>query len=574
MLSHDEFLIAALVEAGMLSRDRADMVLRHAQEKGIEFGEAVVALGVLTARQVAIARAETSEHPYIDLALFDIDFRNTALLPRGSAESLRAFPLFVLERSVTVGMENPLDLRAVDQLRALLKADIDPVLCEQGALRALIDRAYSLTGNSAGAPRARDGSAEAQPGTDDASDAREPIVAAVNQIIAQGLDLGASDIHLGPDEHELHLRYRVDGALRSHQGPGLAAHTGLIQRLKVMANLDLTQTRRPQDGKFRFAQGGRSVDVRLSIIPTVCGENAVLRLLASGANIKDFPTLGFPAGEAQELERIIENPYGMILVTGPTGSGKTTTLYTALKRLNTPDRNIMTIEDPVEVRMPLVRQVQVNPEIGLNFAGALRSILRQDPDVVFVGEIRDEETARISVQAALTGHLVLSSLHTNDAAGAVPRLRDLNCPAFAVNAALLCVIAQRLVRRTCPDCARAATPKEELLRLFGAMGQGGQYVQGSGCGRCGSTGYRGRIGVYEMLRTTDGVRAAIEEEASSDEIRRRAVADGMRLMWQNGLEKARIGLTTLEEVARVVAVQSTAESEDTGERDVVRRLAA
>ncbi len=572
MLSHDEFLVAALVEDGTLTRERADAALRHAQETGVAFDEAVVAMGLLTSRQVAVVRAETSEHPYVDLSMYDVDFRNTALLPRGSAETLRAFPLFVLERTVTVGMENPLDLRAVDQLRALLKSEVDPVLCDPGALRALIDRAYSLTGDGAGAPGQREGATATTP--ESGADAREPIVAAVNQIIAQGLDLGASDIHLGPDEHELHLRYRVDGTLRAVQGPGLAAHSGLIQRLKVMANLDLTQTRRPQDGKFRFSHGGRSVDVRLSIIPTVCGENAVLRLLASGANIKDFPTLGFPAGAAQDLERIIENPYGMILVTGPTGSGKTTTLYTALKRLNTADRNIMTIEDPVEIRMPLVRQVQVNPEIGLTFAGALRSILRQDPDVVFVGEIRDEETARISVQAALTGHLVLSSLHTNDAAGAVPRLRDLHCPAFAVNAALLCVIAQRLVRRTCPDCARPAAPGAEVLRLFAATGQDGQYVRGAGCGRCGSSGYRGRVGVYELMRTTDGVRAAIEAEASADEVRRRAIADGMRLMWQDGLDKARIGLTTLEEVARVVAVQSTGESEDAPERDVVRRLAA
>lgn len=575
MKTHDDFLIAALVEAGLLTSERADQVVRHAQREGVGAGEAVIALGLLTSRQVATVRAETAEYPFIDLAWFDVDFKNTTLMPRSAAESLRAFPLFVFERSVTVGMENPLDLRAVDQVRALLKADVDPVLCEPDALRALIDRAYSLTGDGTGENKASDQGAQSLSfEADGDARTREPIVAAVNQIIAQGLDLGASDIHLGPDEHELHLRYRVDGTLRTHQGPGLAAHSGLIQRLKVMAHLDLTQTRRPQDGKFRFTHGGRSVDVRLSIIPTVCGENAVLRLLSSGTNIKDFPSLGFPVAESRELERIVESPYGMILATGPTGSGKTTTLYTALKRLNTPDRNIMTIEDPVEIRMPLIRQIQVNHEIGLSFAGALRSILRQDPDVVFVGEIRDEETARISVQAALTGHLVLSSLHTNDAAGAIPRLRDLGCPAFAINAALLCVIAQRLVRRTCSECARPMPPRPELRSLFGIGPEESSFVGGAGCGRCGSTGYRSRVGVYEMLRSTPGLRRAVEEGASADGIRRTAVNDGMRLMWQDGLEKARLGLTTLDEVARVVAIQSEEDEPAADETTASGRLAA
>ena len=575
MMTHDDFLLAALIENGSLTRERADQAVRHAQDAGMSIGDAVVGLGLLSSRQVAIVRAETAEYPFVDTAWFDVDFKNTAMLTRSTAESLRAFPLFVFERSVTVGMENPLDLRAVDQLRALLKVEVDPVLCEPDALRALIDRAYSLTGDSAEARRKASGaqSAEAD-GGDETEAVREPIVAAVNQIVAQGLDLAASDIHIGPDEHELHLRYRVDGTLRAHQGPGLAAHSGIIQRLKVMAHLDLTQTRRPQDGKFRFGHGGRTVDVRLSIIPTVSGENAVLRLLASGTNIKDFPSLGFPVAESRELERIIENPYGMILVTGPTGSGKTTTLYTALKKLNSPDRNIMTIEDPVEIRMPLIRQIQVNHEIGLGFAGALRSILRQDPDVVFVGEIRDEETARISVQAALTGHLVLSSLHTNDAAGAIPRLRDLGCPAFAVNAALLCVIAQRLVRRTCPECARPSAVRPEIMSLFGIGPGDNRFVAGAGCGRCGSSGYRGRVGVYEMLRATPSVRRGIEEEVSADEIRRRASADGMRPMWQDGLEKARLGLTTLDEVARVVAIQSTEDAADESESAVPERVAA
>jgi type II secretory ATPase GspE/PulE/Tfp pilus assembly ATPase PilB-like protein len=299
------------------------------------------------------------------------------------------------------------------------------------------------------------------------------------------------------------------------------------------------------------------VDLRLSIIPTVCGENAVLRVLHSGAAIKGFGELGFPPEALAQFEEVIEQPYGMILVTGPTGSGKTTTLYTALKRLNAPDVNIITIEDPVEIRMPLVRQVQVNSEIGMTFAGALRSVLRQDPDVVFVGEIRDEETARISVQAALTGHLVLSSLHTNDAAGAIPRLSDLGCPPFAINAAMLCVIAQRLVRRNCADCCRPESPDPLLLAKFGVEPGANKFVRGHGCSRCANSGYAGRIGVYEFLRMTEGVRRVVEAKGSIDEMHRQALADGMKQMWHDGLNKARLGLTTLEEVARVVAIQST-----------------
>jgi len=564
MTGHDDFVLAALIEEGMVTREQADAARRAAAEDGLGPSDALVRLGVVDARTVALVRAQTSECPFVDPANYDVNLNNTKLIALGSAESLMAFPLFVCGDVVTVAMANPLDLKAVDQLRSILKSDIDPVLVEPGALRGLIERPYALTG---GGPRdqgnAKPDSADPASGL---TTGKEPIVAAVNQIVAQGIDLGASDIHIGPDEHQLHLRYRVDGELQPHKGPGLDAHIGIVQRLKVMASLDLTVTRRPQDGKFRFAHNGREVDVRLSLIPTVSGENAVLRLLSSASSIRGFAELGFPARQLAFFEEVIEHPHGMILVTGPTGSGKTTTLYTALKRLNTPDRNIMTIEDPVEIRMPMIRQVQANPEIGMTFAGALRSMLRQDPDVVFVGEIRDEETARISVQAALTGHLVLSSLHTNDAAGAIPRLRDLGCPPFAINAALLCVLAQRLVRRVCPDCAAPDSPDPLLLEKFGLTTVDGTLVQGKGCAKCGSTGYRGRLGVYEMLSITPAIRRAVERGLPATAIREAAKADGFVEMWKDGLDKARLGATTLEEVSRVVAIQAT-ELADAGEPD-------
>jgi type II secretory ATPase GspE/PulE/Tfp pilus assembly ATPase PilB-like protein len=447
-------------------------------------------------------------------------------------------------------MADPLDLKGVDRIRSLLKSDLEVVLCEPEALRGLIERAYSLTGGRA----AEGGGGTAAPAEAAVlSEGEEPIVAAVNQILIQALEQGASDIHISPDERELHLRYRIDGALQARQGPSLSSHPGLVQRLKVMANLDLTQTRRPQDGKFRFTSPGHSSDVRVSIIPTICGENVVLRLLTGDTSLTTFKDMGFSPDIASGMEGIIESPHGMVMVTGPTGSGKTTTLYAFLRRLNTSDRNLVTIEDPVEIRLPMVRQVQVNTEVGMTFAGALRSILRQDPDVILVGEIRDEETARIAVQSALTGHLVLSTLHTNDAPGAVARLRDFGVPNFAIVASVVCILGQRLVRRVCPDCSAAYEPEPILVRKFGGPFAGTQFRRGAGCARCLSGGYRGRLGVHELLDMSPAVQEAVDGGANSNALRAIAARRGMRPLWQDGLDKARLGLTTLEEVIRVAA---------------------
>ncbi|MDX2115851.1 MAG: GspE/PulE family protein [Planctomycetota bacterium] len=553
MPEHDDFVIAALMEERRVDRPTVDDARRAASETGQSVCDVLVQRGLLSARDLAIVRAETCEAPFVDLAHYDIDFAHTGLLPRSLAESLTAFPLFVFPGLATVAMADTLDLRAVDQLRAVLKMDVEPVHCDPASLRRLIERAYALTSET---------SATTVESAASLTTGKEPIVAAVNQLIAQAIERGASDIHIGPDEHELQIRYRIDGALQPQQGPGLSAHSALVRRLKVMANLDLTQTRRPQDGKFRFVHHDHPVDVRLSIIPTVCGENAVLRILTSNHSLRGLSELGMSAEDCGALETALVSPHGMLLVTGPTGSGKTTTVYTALKKLDAVERNIMTIEDPVEIRMPRVRQVQVNADIGMTFAGALRSMLRQDPDVIFVGEIRDEETARIAVQAALTGHFVLSTLHTNDAAGAIPRLRDFGCPGFAINAALLGVVAQRLVRRVCPECARPATPDRMHAALFELPADASGFVRGAGCGRCASAGYKGRLGVYEILRLKPSVQREVEAGGGVARIRSAAAASGMRPMWRDGLDKALIGLTTLEEVARVVAVHaSDAEAE-------------
>jgi len=291
-----------------------------------------------------------------------------------------------------------------------------------------------------------------------------PIVDAVNTIIIDAIRLGASDIHLNPDHSVLRIRLRIDGRLQTRQGPSLSMYPKIVQRLKVMGNLDLTQTRRPQDGKFRFTHGSDTFDIRMSLVPTVGGENVVLRLLSGSGRVASLDELGMREEMRNRMQPLINQPYGMFLVTGPTGSGKTTTLYSILSLLNSSERNVITIEDPVEIRMPMIRQIQVNHEIGLTFAGALRSVLRQDPDIILVGEIRDEETAEIALQASLTGHLVLATLHTNDAAGAIARLLDLDQAPYVINAAVIGVLAQRLVRRVCESCSEIDSPDPHLLR--------------------------------------------------------------------------------------------------------------
>ena len=560
MLQREEFLIRELLETGVIDESAVDRAASACAEGGGKIIDALVSTGAATSRDLAIASASIFECVFVGIEQFEIDLGHAELLPRDLAERLCAFPLFELDGAVTVGMADPMDFRAVDQLRQRLRTDIEAVACEPDALRRLITRAYSLTAGAESGP-GREAKAT------DLTTGEEPIVVAVNEMIAAAIEQNASDIHLGADDTSLHLRYRVDGVLRPEQGPPKAAHDALVRRFKVLAHMDLTQTRKPQDGKIRYTHNGQPYDLRVSVIPTVNGESIVVRILRPTNAFSTLEDLAMDARSLEAFTDAIHRPHGMILVTGPTGSGKTTTLYTALQTLNTPDRNIMTIEDPVEIRLPLLRQTQVNPGAGLTFATALRSILRQDPDVVLVGEIRDEETAHIAVQASLTGHLVLSTLHTNDAVGAVQRLRDLGAEPFAINSALLCVIAQRLVRRVCDGCAQPDEPSDAERAAFRLTpDQTAGLRRGAGCQRCLGTGYRGRLGVYELLRITPEIQQAIHADRSPDVVRAIARREGMRLMLDDGFEKALRGLTTLEELMRV---RATVDAED----DVARAAA-
>ena len=357
MLGSTDYLMRCLVEEAFATEQDIASAREHARASGSTVEESLLSSGVVSGRDLALARAILCEYPFVDAEQYEVDINNAALLPRSVAEQTVAFPLFVGDGVVTVGMADPLNLKAIDQLRRILRAEIDPVLCEEAAIRSIISKSYSLVSSSHGAVQRANDDRELDEATKE-----EPIVRAVNQIIADAIEAESSDIHISPCEHELQLRYRIDGRLQNRQGPPLSAHAGVVQRLKVMANLDLTQTRRPQDGKFRTTHRGEQYEIRLSTIPTVNGENVVMRILRPHGQILDFTELGIADEVADSIGEIIGHPHGMFLVTGPTGSGKTSTLYTALKKLNSPDRNIMTIEDPVEIRMHGVRQVQTNSE--------------------------------------------------------------------------------------------------------------------------------------------------------------------------------------------------------------------
>ena len=563
MLDSRNFIVRTLLADGLITEADLRRATEHAMSTGGDLLDSMVALGIATTRRLALAKAKICEYPFVDLSHYDVDFRNTRLVPRAVAERLVAFPLFIIDGVATVAMLDPLNLQAIDQIRQLLRCDVDPVVADAEQLRALVTRAYSLARND----DAIEEDAEQTLTTGD-----EPVVAAVNQILAGAADAAASDIHINPEERDLTLRYRVDGVLASQQGPQRSMHEALVQRLKVMARLDLTQTRKPQDGKFRFRHKGENIDVRLSLIPTIHGENVVMRLLRSATRIGDIASLGMSEKMTGWFTDLINKPHGIILVTGPTGSGKTTTLYTALNAINTPDVNIMTIEDPVEIRLPMIRQVQAHPEIGLTFANALRSFLRQDPDVILVGEIRDEETAKIAAQAAMTGHLVLSTLHTNDSVGTIERLVNMGVPPYLVGSTLLASISQRLVRQLCTKCS---VPEADfnLIRRVPAEFCTGSFRTHAGCDACKRTGFRGRLPVFEMLRVTPRVRPLIEYKASTTDLLDAARADGFRSLFHNATEAAAAGRTSLDEILPLSQqfVDDEATSDGSGAAPVIQQ---
>lgn len=480
------------------------------------------------------------------------DPRVLRLIPAEFASRHLVLPLRRAGRTLSVAMADPSDAALIDDLKFLTQFEIDAVRAGEHTLRQRIDRSYeAATPRNGGRTEEAGEASPAEAGSAEAGE--EPAVRLINDVLGDAVHRGASDIHFEPYESELRVRYRLDGRLREIMQPPFRMAAALTSRVKILADLNIAERRIPQDGRIRMPVADRIIDFRVSTLPTLFGEKVVLRILDRERQAFDLESFGMEARAERTLLAAIAQTSGMVLVTGPTGSGKTTTLYSALARLNTPEANIMTAEDPVEYSIEGINQVQIRPKIGLTFATTLRAFLRQDPDILMVGEVRDRETGSIAVKAALTGHLVLSTLHTNDAASTATRLVDMGIEAFNVAVAVKVITAQRLVGRICPDCRVETSYAPEILSSVGLEGGGhgtGGFYCGAGCDSCGGSGYSGRQGLYEVLPMSPAIRRLVLAGASSEEIERCAVDEGMITLRQDGFAKARRGIATLEDVLR------------------------
>jgi general secretion pathway protein E len=530
-------------------------------------GELLVERKRLTVEQVLRALAVQLDLSFItDIASDKIPDELIRAVPIALAKQQVMLPLSRTEYSVVVACADPLDSAALDELRMLLECEVDLVVGVPDTITAAINNAYDRLRAKADAALAdveEGGSAseikeEAVPDLIDAADDDEaPIIRLVNSLFGQAVKERASDIHIEPFESNMLVRFRVDGVLKEIIKPPKRFQNTILSRVKIMAGLNIAEKRLPQDGRIRLKIAGKDIDVRVSTVPSTYGERIVMRLLDRSSVLRDLDTVGFSPRNYAIITQLIEKSHGIILVTGPTGSGKTSTLYGCLAKINAPDLNILTIEDPVEYQLRGIGQVQVNAKIGLTFAGGLRAFLRQDPDVIMVGEIRDKETAEIAIQASLTGHLVMSTVHTNDAAGAVTRLVDMGVQPFLVASSLIGVVAQRLVRTICSKCRDEYAPSAEELRTFGiGKGEVKKLWRGKGCDNCQGTGYRGRTGIYELMLVDEDIRKLVISNVDSNQIKQLARDKGMRTLMEDGLDKITAGITTAEEISRVTQEDS------------------
>jgi type IV pilus assembly protein PilB len=487
-----------------------------------------------------------------------VDAAAASLISDALAKRYSALPIGYEDSKLIVAMSDPANVFALDDIRTITGLEIKPVVATRSDIHAAIARFHRMEESVSEIVGA---AAEELEEAEDLAKTRElvedaPIVKLVNMLITQAVNERASDIHIEPHEKDLRIRYRIDGVLHEVMRPPKSIQSGVISRLKIMADINIAERRIPQDGRVGLVVGGKAIDLRVATLPTVFGEKVVIRILDKSSVLLNLQDLGFSDSNFVRYESSFKKPYGMILVTGPTGSGKSTTLYATLNIINTPERNIITVEDPVEYRLPGVNQIQINPKAGLTFASALRSILRSDPDVVLIGEIRDRETAQIAIEAALTGHLVLSTLHTNDAPAAVSRLLEMGIEPFLVSSAVDGVLAQRLLRVLCDRCKELYAPTEEALHEAGiplnADGTAPKLYRSVGCSQCANTGYRGRTGVHEVMLRTEEIERLISERRSSEDISRVAQDQGMRVLRQDGIDKILAGVTSIEEIMRVI----------------------
>jgi general secretion pathway protein E len=546
-----------LGERGLLPPAAFERACRLEIESGERIDHIAGKLGLVSERDLAAAYAELIGSPLLDPTDFPDEPVAAERIGRVFLKQARVIPLAESEAALVVGMADPLDDAAV---RALAFA-LDKEICRRAALPADIETAYErLYGegrpaidriyDAAGDREDEDRDADLERLKDLASEA--PVIRIVNALINRAVEMGASDIHLESDESRLRLRYRIDGVLREIEPPPARLKSAIVSRLKIMAKLNIAERRLAQDGRIRLAVRGKEIDFRVSTTPAIHGESVVLRILDRGSLALDFAELGFDDDLLGPFLEVLNRPHGIVLVTGPTGSGKTTTLYTALTTLNSPDSKILTVEDPIEYVLEGINQVQVKPQIGLTFASALRSFLRQDPDIMMIGEIRDLETAQIAVQAALTGHLVLSTVHTNDAASAMTRLLDMGIEDYLLTSTVNGVLAQRLVRKLCRACRQPYHPSPELCERLGLIDDvAATLYRPAGCKACSATGYAGRTMISELMPMTDGIRPLVLRHAEARELQAQAIGAGMQTMYAHGIKKALAGITTIEEVIRV-----------------------
>ena len=558
-----------LIREGLITKDQLSKALSEQKSNGQRLGYNLVKMGFVQETEITKMLARQYRMPAVDLARFEADPKILKLVPADVALKHLVLPLKREGRTLTVAMADPTNLSVLDDLKFVTRYDIFPVIAGEYTLRTALDKYYEQVDAQLDTllkdMEEEDGAEgelevvaqqeeDEQQGAATADDA--PVVKLINAILTDAVKRGASDIHIEPFEHELRVRYRIDGALLEVMKPPLKLKAALISRIKIMSALNIAERRVPQDGRIKLKMGKRVIDYRVSTLPVLFGEKIVLRILDKGNLTLDLSKFGFePKAEADLLKAIL-NPYGMVLVTGPTGSGKTTTLYSALSRINTMEVNIMTAEDPVEYNLMGINQVLVRNEVGMTFAAALRAFLRQDPNIIMVGEIRDIETGGIAIKAALTGHLVLSTLHTNDAPSTITRMVDMGIEPFNVASAVNLIVAQRLVRRICSNCKTEHRYAPEELKALGGDTQefaGITFYKGTGCEQCGGIGYKGRAGLYEVMSLTAELRRMILKGASTSELQEQAVKDGMLTLRMDGLVKIKKGITTLEEVVKETA---------------------
>ncbi len=552
-----------LLVAGLIDETVHVKAMQQQKNLGGTLMANLIKIGAITDEALLDFLSRLYSTPPVNLKGYEPDPALTKLIPGDVATKFQALPLARAGRKLIVAMSNPTNVFAIDDIKFITGFDVEPQVATETQLKRALDRAYDSANTMADVMKGMeddlaiiedDDTAEAEAG--EAMSDEAPIVKLVNSLIADAVRKGASDIHVEPYEKTLRVRFRIDGVMQEMMSPPFKFKLAIISRLKIMAELDIAERRVPQDGRIRLKVLNRTIDLRVSSLPTIFGEKIVMRVLdKSNLNI-DLEKLGFEPRAMKEFTSAIASPYGMVLVTGPTGSGKTTTLYSALSRVNTPEVNVMTAEDPVEYNLDGINQVLVHEDIGLTFAAALKAFLRQDPNIIMVGEVRDLETGSIAVKAALTGHLVLSTLHTNDAPSAIGRLIDMGVEPFLVASSVNLILAQRLLRRICVNCKRKITlPDEGLdeLQLDHAEAAGANISDGQGCVDCNGTGYRGRLGIYEVMNISPKIRELILERAPASEIKRAAIENGMLTLRRDALEKLKRGFTTAEEILKETA---------------------